>query len=101
MGNRGYSRGPFVLGDIYSNRLVAYHLWGSRDDKKACEWLLVARELSKQDQWELFKPEDSATVRKELPERISKVQKKLKEGFAGCELVATEWLRTHQSSRRP
>ncbi len=95
---QGYPLGAFALADIYSSRFVAYHLWASRDDKKACHWLLVAHELSKQDRWESFQPGDSATVRKELPARVSKMEKNLKGGFVGCEQSAAEWARAHQSS---
>jgi TPR repeat protein len=95
---QGYSLGALILSDIYSSRLTSFHLWTSRDDKEACHWLLVARELNKQDRWEWFKPDDSATVRKEVPERISKMQKKFKEGFADCEQSAAGWLKARLSS---
>jgi TPR repeat protein len=94
---QGYSLGALQLADIFSSRLTAYHLWVPRDDAKACRWLLVARGLSKNDEWEWFRPDDSAIVRKELPGRIAKIEKKLKQGFGECEKSAAEWLRAHQT----
>jgi TPR repeat protein len=98
---QGYPLGALELADIYSNRFVAYHLWISRDEAKACQWLLVARELSKQDRWASSMPQDSATVKKELPKRITGSEKKLKEGFAACEQSAQEWMRARPSSLTP
>lgn len=92
---QGYPLGALVLEDIYSNRFLAFHLWITRDEAKACHWLLVARELSKTDRWAANMPRDSATVRDELPKRIPKMQKKLKENFATCEQSAQEWVKAH------
>jgi len=94
---QGYSLGALELSDIFSSRLLAGHLWVSKDDEKACRWLIVARELNNHDRWESVRPEDSAIVRKELLERLAKMEKKFKQGLSGCERSATEWIKAHQT----
>jgi len=95
---QGYPLGAYVLEDIYSNRFVAYHLWISRDDAKACHWFLVARELSKTDRWRSQTPGDSETVKQELPKQIAKIQKKLKDGLGACENSAQQWMKAHSEN---
>ncbi len=98
---QGYVMGAFVLSDIYSNRFLAYHLWISRDEARACHWLLVARELSKNDRWRADMPDDSARAKAEVQKQVPKFKKNLKAGFASCEQSALDWVKAHPASSLP
>ncbi len=72
---QGLSLGAFSLGEMFTGRLAKYHV--EPDDRVACKWYRVASALdSGGGPWDGQQPEIVAAMRKDLPGRLEKIEKR-------------------------